>query len=115
MKNICGNCGSLDTDKNKTEGSNRGDWFLIICLLVFASWFFIHPFFAIFIFIVGIVIVALLKPRRSFVKCSCCNAENSFIGIDTPKGKELIDKYHKDIEKKEIPTVIKKQTWHGLW
>ena len=115
MKNICNHCGSLDTLKNKNEGSNRGDWFLMIIILCLLLTFFLSFFVAAIFFVIGVIIIFLLKPRRKFTVCQSCGAENSFINLETPKGKELLEKYHKDIKEEESKPISKEQTWHGLW
>ncbi len=114
MKNICSNCGSLDTLKNKSEGSNRVSsliiMFIFCSILAAIVWW-----LAVSIFTIGVIILLLSKSKRDFTVCQSCNAENSFININTPKGKELLESYHKDIKQEETKPITKQQSWHGLW
>ncbi len=93
MSIICGNCGTLDSNKRSSKGEDK--------LLLFIIWLVLIKFsndvsteFGVLVFFFGILILAIVKPKKYFDVCKTCGAENSFVETDTPKGKQLHEQYH---------------------
>ena len=80
-KRICENCGSLDTVGVRKEGGRSIVLFLILLC------FFLLP---------GLLYWGFAKKQRNFVVCKKCNAENTFVFINTPKGKMLMKDFYPD-------------------
>lgn len=96
MNSICGNCGSINSKVNKTDGGRSVVLFLLLCLC------FVVP---------GLLYWGFAKKERKFVVCSGCGAENEFYDLKTPKGVKLFKEYHPD---EKLPSE-KSKSWHGLW
>ena len=112
---ICSNCGTVDSVKFNSEGTNKKGKFLLL-LIVSVIIGFVVPVFGLIVFVIGVLVLAFSKQKRDFRTCKACLAENSFVGTDTPKGKQLLEQYHTD--KNGVLTIqqeTKKQSWHGLW
>lgn len=95
-KYICSNCGSLSCySYEKSDGCLSA-----IAKLVFHIIFFILLFTPLFwVSILGWVIwliVACSSGKKSENCCPHCKAENTLMTTDSPKGKELLKKYHPD-------------------
>lgn len=97
MKNekteICKNCGTINNYRYKAEGINKFGFllFTLIMSLLIATQ---NSMYAIVFFNFMAVIIIGFKYRRSFRTCGACEAENSYIDIETPIGKKI----HKELE-----------------
>lgn len=79
MSEICGNCGSIDSYKGKTEGGRSVILFiLLLCCMI----------------VPGLLYWGFAKKQRKFFVCKSCGAENQYFDLSTPKGKKLLNEYH---------------------
>lgn len=100
---ICERCGSLNNFKYIPEGLSKTTvtfWFLIFLIIIGNIAFSINLYFAttliLFIFFVGMVHILTSKDRRVAKKCLACDTFDTALNVETPKGKELFNKYHTD-------------------
>lgn len=100
-KYICSNCGSLSN-----YSYSRGDGcFSVLFKLIFHILFFLMLFTPLFwVSLLGWAIwlvIACSSGRRSENCCPHCKAENTLMLTDSPKGKELLEQYHPNLETDE--------------
>lgn len=97
-KYICSNCGEMtDYPKSKVVGCSGCS--IAVCLIIigiilllFGAW----PI-SIILFIVALLVPIMYHNNKSINICRCCEANNALIPTYTPKGEEILNKYHKDI------------------
>ena len=75
-KFICKNCGNISNPKNRNKGS------ILVCIVLFL--FFIIP---------GVIYLLWMLSNPIKI-CKECNGVNTVLGIETPVGKKLVEKYY---------------------
>lgn len=92
-KYICGNCGNL-TEINGIIGDIGSNIWVIIKTIVLVAVFIGLLFVPVVGWIIDIALLFVPLTNKKKNYCPKCKTENCLIPVDSPKGKDLFNKYY---------------------
>lgn len=100
-KFICSNCGYTNKDDDMSEvketmGCLGASIWTVIKVIIFWIGFIALLFIPIIGWILAIILLFIPISSKKKIQCPHCKMENCIIPIDSPKGKELLEKYYKE-------------------